>query len=161
MIEIRQFQQADLDQVLTICIDAFTPIHESFRQILGSEIFFRVYPDWKESNKAYIRSLCEDDRDNVLVATTSQSEQVVGFVHYSVNPERCTSEIGINAVAPELQGKGIGAKMYEHVLRLMAENDVKVVEVSTGGDASHTAARRSYEKLGFVPLPYVRYYKTL
>jgi RimJ/RimL family protein N-acetyltransferase len=38
---------------------------------------------------------------------------------------------------------------------------VGLAVVGTGGDPGHAAARRVYEKLGFVGLPLVRYYARL
>jgi hypothetical protein len=38
---------------------------------------------------------------------------------------------------------------------------MKVAMVETGGDPGHTAARRTYEKAGYVLLPIVRYFKNL
>jgi hypothetical protein len=43
----------------------------------------------------------------------------------------------------------------------MREGGMKVVEVGTGGDEGHAAARRTYEKAGFTGLPLVRYYQKL
>ena len=69
MPTIRPYLDSDWDAVLEICVLAFTPVHESFERLLGTELFSLVYPDWKTSNKDYLRSLTNSDaRDRFLVA---------------------------------------------------------------------------------------------
>jgi GNAT superfamily N-acetyltransferase len=123
-------------------------------------VFNLVYPDWKTSNQDYVRSLCEgEEKGDVLVV--KKDGALIGFISYFLKPEKKGGEIGINAVHPEYQKRGIGTAMYEHVLKRMEEEGIELVEVGTGGDPSHRAARRAYEKCGFVSLPLVRYYKSL
>ena len=38
---------------------------------------------------------------------------------------------------------------------------VELAVAATGGDPGHAPARALYERLGFTPLPLVRYYRTL
>jgi ribosomal protein S18 acetylase RimI-like enzyme len=161
-VRLRKYAARDRAALLDLAIAAFTPIHESFRSILGPELFRAVYPDWKASQTAYLQQLLDgDDAGNVWVAEDVGSAELVGFVHYSINTAAGSGEIGINAVAPHRQGVGIGTAMYNHVLGLMGEQGLKLVHVSTGGDDSHFAARRAYEKAGFRPLPLTRFYKRL
>jgi GNAT superfamily N-acetyltransferase len=161
-VRLRKYAPGDRAALLDMAIAAFTPIHESFRSILGPALFRAVYPDWKASQTGYLEQLLDgDEARTVWVAEDAESAELVGFVHYSINATAHTGEIGINAVAPHRQGAGIGTAMYEHVLGLMGEHGVKLVHVATGGDASHLAARRAYEKVGFRPLPLTRLYKRL
>ena len=123
-------------------------------------MFKLVYPDWKTSNQVYVRALCQgEDRDKVLVV--EEDGLVIGFISYFLKLEKKSGEIGINAVHPEFQNRGVGTMMYEHVLGRMEEQGIEIVEVGTGGDPSHIAARRAYEKCGFAALPLVRFYKAL
>jgi GNAT superfamily N-acetyltransferase len=159
---IRRYAPGDRAMVLDLAIAAFTPIHESFRSILGPELFSAVYPEWKSSQTGYLAQLLDgDDARNVWIAEHGGSGELVGFIHYTVDEAARSGEIGINAVAPEQQGAGIGSAMYRHVLGLMGEQGVTLVQVSTGGDDSHVAARRAYEKVGFRPLPLTRLYRRL
>ena len=158
--KIRRFEKEDLETILEISIFAFTPIHESFEKILGSKIFKFVHPDWKNSQLEYIRSLCiGEDKENFLV--TEEDKNVIGFLSFFMDTKKKSGELGINAVHPEHQNKGIGKSMYEYAISIMKENGVELVEVSTGGDPSHAPACNAYEKCGFTPFPLVRYYKTL
>ena len=161
-VRLRKYGSGDRSAILDVATAAFTPIYESIRSILGPELFRAVYPDWKASQTAYLESLLDgNEARNVWVAEDLGSAELVGFVHYSIDTVAGSGEIGINAVAPHRQGAGIGTAMYNHVLGLMREDGVTLVHVSTGGDDSHRAARRAYEKAGFRPLPLTRLYRRL
>ncbi|MBV9267378.1 MAG: GNAT family N-acetyltransferase [Acidobacteriaceae bacterium] len=160
MPKIRSYSEADWGAVLEICLLAFTPIHQSFERCLGTELFTLIYPDWKASNEKYLRALIESgERERLLVA--EENGAVVAFIHYQLNSEKQCGEIGLNAVHPAHQGKGIGSSMYSHVLDLMRRQGMNYVQVGTGGDPSHVPARRAYEKVGFVPLAVVNYFRDL
>jgi predicted kinase/GNAT superfamily N-acetyltransferase len=157
---IRPYLDSDWDAVLEICILAFTPVHESFERLLGTDLFALVYPDWKASNKDYLSSLVNsDERGRFLVA--EQDGSAVGFIHYEVDSTKQRGTLGINAVYPAHQSKGIGSLMYGHVLQIMRAQGMKYVRVDTGGDLSHAPARRAYEKARFLPIPVVHYFRTL
>ena len=159
-MRIRQFRDEDFDAVLKITLLAFAPIHESFHNILGDQIFNIVYPDWRESYRQYLKSLTRSqDKENFLVA--EENDLVIGYIVYSMNADKKFGELGLNAVHPDHQNKGVGFQMYESVLTRMKEQGIALVEVSTGGYFSHAPARRAYEKCGFTPLPLVRYYKAV
>jgi ribosomal protein S18 acetylase RimI-like enzyme len=158
-MRIRPYIEKDWQSVLEICLLAFAPIHESFEALLGSELFRLVYPDWKASHEKYLRSLTDTDKDELFVA--EENGVVAGFIHYEVSPDGLSGKIGLNAVNPAHQRKSVGTLMYDHVLDIMRATGMKYAQVGTGGDTSHISARRAYEKLGFVPLPLVQYYKKL
>jgi GNAT superfamily N-acetyltransferase len=75
--------------------------------------------------------------------------------------KNASGEIGLNAVHPDCQRRGIASRMYVRVSEILRANGIKFVQVGTGGDEAHTPAHRAYEKCGFVPIPLVRYYKKL
>ena len=157
---IRPYADSDWEAVLEICLLSFTPVHESFKRLLGAELFALVYPDWETSNKDYLRSLSKSgERERPLVAEENGS--VVGFIHYEVDSEKQRGNLGLNAVQPAHQGKGIGSRMYGHVLDMMRAQGMKYVTADTGGDPSHAPARRTYEKVGFLPIPVVHFFKSL
>ncbi len=55
----------------------------------------------------------------------------------------------------------MGAALCEHAFAQMRMLGAEVVEIGTGGDSFHAPARALYERLGFVPLPVVAYYRQL
>ena len=159
-LAIRGYTSTDWQAVRDICLEAFTPIHDGFARVLGTELFSLVYPDWKASNESYLRSLCEtDERQRVLVAELDGA--VVGFIHYEFRREKASGKLGLNAVDPSHQGSGIAAQMYARVFEILRAEGIKFAQVGTGGDEAHIPARRAYEKSGFTPIPVVHYFKKL
>jgi GNAT superfamily N-acetyltransferase len=77
------------------------------------------------------------------------------------HPERSMGEISMLAVDPDHQGGGIGTALTEFALDRLKDAGMKVAMVETGGDPGHAAARRTYEKAGYVLLPIARYFKNL
>ncbi|HEX4046087.1 MAG TPA: GNAT family N-acetyltransferase [Gammaproteobacteria bacterium] len=159
-IIIRLFNDADLESVLELSQKAFMPVYESFRKVLGDAIYQLVYPNWIFSQGQYIKLICNgEDKKNIFVV--EEKSKIIGYISFFMNIVKKSGEIGINAVHPNHQKRGIGKMMYEHVLGVMKSNGIKLVEVSTGGDPAHLAARCAYEKCDFIPLPLVKYYKAL
>ena len=86
----------------------------------------------------------------------------VGFVaveHH--HPERDMGEITMLAVDPDHHGAGIGTALTLFALDRLKDAGMTVAMVETGGDPGHAAARRTYEKAGYVLLPIARYFKNL
>jgi len=88
------------------------------------------------------------DASKALYVVESQRE-VVGFVAVLLDRDSHVGEIGLNAVDPAHASRGFGSAMYEFALTRMREAGMQVATVATGGDPSHAAARRTYEKVGF------------
>jgi ribosomal protein S18 acetylase RimI-like enzyme len=65
------------------------------------------------------------------------------------------------AVDPDHKDGGMGTALTEFALERLKDDGMKVAMVETGGDPGHAAARRTYEKAGFVLLPIARYFKNL
>ena len=70
-------------------------------------------------------------------------------------------EISMLAVDPDYQGGGLGTVLTEFALDRLKDAGMTVATVETGGDPGHAAARRTYEKAGYVLLPIARYFKNL
>jgi GNAT superfamily N-acetyltransferase len=157
---IRNYIDRDWEAVRVVCLLAFTPVHESFERMLGTELFALVYPDWRKSQVEYLHSLTGGGKRKRL-HVAEENGLVVGFIHFEVEGKEQSGRIGLNAVHPAHQGKGIGALMYSQVLDRMRSQGIKYARVDTGGDASHAPARHAYETLGFIPLPVVHYFKSL
>lgn len=158
---LRPFQPADLPAMQEVRRAAFAPVFQSFRDIVGEQIHAIALADSDREQAELLKSLCQpDSAHHVLVAVTE--DRIVGFVSYSLDPDKRIGEIGLNAVHPDHAGQGIGTAMYEFVLARMKESGMAVATVGTGGDASHAPARRAYGKAGFGPaIPSVFLYKRL
>jgi len=161
MRSIRAFQSDDLPVIQSIRNRAYQPIYDSFRHLVGEDVFRLEFSDWDQAQGDYLESICaENSGKEIYVATVDDA--VVGFIGLSMNQASGRGEVDLNAVDPVHQGDGIGEFMYQFVIRRMQSAGMKVVKVSTGCDSSHAPARRAYEKAGFnVFIPSIRMYRKL
>jgi GNAT superfamily N-acetyltransferase len=158
---IRPFERADCHRVLEICVAAFTPIHQGLEETLGSTIFNARYHDWKQQYADYLAKI-SDTGPAVRVYVVEEEGAPVAFVFTILDANRQIGEIGLNAVAPERQGQGIGKEMYEFALEDLKKRGAKVAYPGTGGDPAHAPARAAYQKVGFDrAIPGVYFFKTL
>lgn len=158
---VRRFESADRDAIQTIRQRAFRPVFESFRQLLGNEIFHAQYDDADASQASYLDSICRSESGKEVYVLLA-SGLVIGFIGLSAELDRKKGEIDLNAVAPEYQGRGGGQLMYAFALRRLKALGVSVVRVSTGNDASHMAAREAYQRVGFeAAIPSVTLYQLI
>lgn len=146
--EFRLARPEDEPRLQAIRRAAFAPIFESFRALLGDEIYDLAQRRSDEAQEGLLSSLMTPDPSKSLYVALFAGK-IVGFVAVLLDHETLLGEIGLNAVDPTRAGRGIGAAMYEFALGLMKQAGMKVATVSTGGDPSHTPARRAYEKAGF------------
>jgi ribosomal protein S18 acetylase RimI-like enzyme len=159
-LQIRPVAEADIEAVVQIALLAWEPIFTSFAQILGSEIYSRIYPDWRTLQRTGIEAICHEG-GNTLVWVAELDGRVVGLIACKLNLDDKTGEVEYLAVHPDYQNRGIGTQLNTFTLDRMKERGMKIAVLGTGGDPSHAPARRSYEKAGYTALPLVRYYKDL
>jgi ribosomal protein S18 acetylase RimI-like enzyme len=161
MTSIRAFKSDDLPILQAIRTRAFQPIHDSFRALLGEEVFRFEFSDWDQAQGDYLRSICaKNSGREIYVATVN--EAVTGFIGIAMDQACRRGEIDLNAVDPEYQGQGIGELMYTFAIRRMKSAGMKVVKVSTGDDSSHAPARKAYKKAGFhLFIPSITMYQKL
>lgn len=158
---IRPFDKLDADAVVGLSLRAWAPAYASLERVLGSEIFRRQHPDWREDQRRAVEAVLAVKKGNVWVAEAGAGT-VVGFVAVELHhPERDMGEISILGVDPDHQGVGIGTALTEFALERLKDAGMRVAMVETGGDPGHAAARRTYEKAGYVHLPIARYFKNL
>ena len=97
---------------------------------------------------------------HVWVAETERG--VVGFVAARVfDPERFVGEIVMLAVDPDDQHQDVGSALTEFATAWLHTSGMRVAMIGTGGDGGHAPARRVYERVGYTPIPMVRYFKAL
>ncbi len=157
---IRPFDDRDADAVVDLSLRAWAPAFASLERALGPEIFGRQHPDWREDQRRAVEEVCAAKKGLVWVAEVDGT--AVGFVAVELHhPERSMGEISMLAVDPDHQGRGIGTALTEFALDRLKDAGMTVAMVETGGDPGHAAARRTYEKAGYVHLPIARYFKNL
>ncbi|RKH45999.1 GNAT family N-acetyltransferase [Corallococcus sicarius] len=147
-IRIRPVQDSDGLALEDIRRAAFEPVFASFRALLGDELYELAQAKEDAGQADMLRGLVAPGSGwEVFVAELNA--KVIGFVAVKVNAETLIGEIGLNAVHPAHAGHGTGTALYMHALGHMKRAGARVATVATGGDASHAAARRAYEKAGF------------
>ena len=157
---IRPLDERDAAALVALSLRAWAPVFASLERVLGSEIFGRLHPDWREDQLRAVEDVCTAKRERVWVAEVDGT--AIGFVATEIfDPERSMGEISMLAVDPDHQGGGIGTALTEFALDRLKDAGMKVAVVETGGDPGHAAARRTYEKAGHVLLPIARYFKEL
>lgn len=157
---IRPFEPRDAEAVVDLSLRAWAPVFASLEQVLGSEIFRRLHPDWREDQRRAVEDVLAAKKGRVWVAELGAS--AVGFVAVEIyDARRSMGEISMLAVDPDYQGGGIGTALTGFALDRLKDAGMRVAMVETGGDPGHAAARRTYEKAGYVLLPIARYFKNL
>ena len=159
-MRIRPFEDRDAEAVIDFSLRAWAPVFASLEQVLGSEIFRRMHPDWREDQRRAVEEVLAAKKGRVWVAELDGA--AVGFVAIELHhPEHNMGEISMLAVDPDRQNGGTGTAMTEFAIERLEEAGMKIAMVETGGDPGHAASRRTYEKAGFVLLPIARYFKNL
>ena len=159
-IQIRPLSHDDMGDVVRLSLLAWSPVFGSFEQVLGSEIYPIVYPDWRRQQAEVVERICGSaEKTTVWIAEVDRT--VVGFIAYSLDIENKTGEVELLAVHPDYQNRGIGTDLNNFALEKLKQSGMRLAVVGTGGDPGHAPARRSYEKAGYTALPLFRYYKEL
>ncbi|MDX2265794.1 MAG: GNAT family N-acetyltransferase [Hyphomicrobiales bacterium] len=158
---IRRFQPADLDALQRIRARAFAPIFASFRRIVGDDIAAFAFAEAERDQARLLHDICRPGAAHQVFVAEAQGS-VIGFVSLSLDASRATGEIGLNAVDPDLAGRGVGAQLYDMAIQTMQAAGMNVAVVGAGADASHAPALRAYEKAGFkAGIPSFWLYRTL
>ena len=153
-VEIRQYEESDLEAIVEFSLRAWQPVFESLRQVLGDAIFMRLHqPDWTAVQAEAVRSSCTSDERTVFVAVADGLP--VGFAAVA------SRVVDIIAVDPEYQRRGIARQLMDRAAEHMRAQGMDIAAVATGGDPGHGPARALYEALGYTALPGVRYLRLL
>ena len=157
---LRTVKPKDFPRLLDITITAFTPIHESFRSMMGEALYALNWTNWQQVHEDYLKTITEGEAaKNFLVGEIDGV--IVGYTHYTCHKKELKGEIGLNAIHPDYQGRGLSQIFYQEAEKQMKAAGMKQIVVGTGGDPAHLPARKSYEKAGFKALPHVTYFKVL
>ena len=161
---LRRASDVDLPRVDEIAIICYTPIFESYVEMLGEECYevVRHNPEltWEERKTGQVHRLYDDHPEWVWVL--EEDGEVFGFVTFHLFPEQSYGHIDNNGVHPDRAGQGWGKFMFQHVLDYFREQGLRYAHVDTGLDAAHIPARRAYEAVGFDrQIPSVEYWQDL
>jgi len=100
---IRPYEDRDAGAVIDFSLRAWAPVFVSLEQVLGSAIFRRLHPDWREDQRRVVEDVCAGKHGRVWVAEADGA--AIGFVAIDVfDPKRSMGEITMLAVDPDHQG---------------------------------------------------------
>jgi GNAT superfamily N-acetyltransferase len=157
---IRPLEGRDTTAVVELSLRAWAPVFASLERVLGSAVFRRMHPDWREDQQRAVEEVCASQETRVWVAEVNG--ETVGFVATGVyDSELSMGEITMLAVDPDHQTGGLGTALTEFALDGLKDAGMRIAMVETGGDPGHAPARRTYERAGFTLLPVARYFKNL
>lgn len=158
---IRAYAPTDLSALHAIRAAAFAPVFASFRSIVGPDIAALGLATAEQEQGDLFDAIAKPDSGHAI-AVAEINGATTGFVSWKTDAATKIGEITLNAVHPAHGGKGIGTALYEHALAALKSAGMQLATVGTGGDPSHAAARRAYEKAGFsVYIPSIYMYRKL
>ena len=140
--------EGDLDRIGEIIRQVWEPIFALHEDNMGEDLFSVVCSNSDRIKASVGRHLAQNP-DWIVVVESSATGEVIAFIQFLLGGEKGVGIVGLNAVAPEVQGQGIGTMMYSFVLNRFREEGLKYAQVRTGLNDGQAAARRAYEKAGF------------
>ena len=112
MTQIREYRPADVQAVVDLSLRAWTPVFASLERILGWELFTRLHGEWRGFQETAVRRELADGAVHAWVAEAGPG--VIGFVTAALrDPQRGLGEIGMLAVDPGAQDRGVGTALTE------------------------------------------------
>ena len=158
---IRPLTEDDVPVVVALSLRAWAPVFASLEGELGRAVFGAIYPDWRADQAAAVAAVCRDPENRAWVAVDGAGP--VGFAAVGFLDEGAArvGELHMIAVDPAHQRAGVGTALARHAVAHIEAQGADLAVIATGGDPGHAPARALYERLGFTPLPQVRYYRHL
>jgi len=163
-VVLRPASAADMALIDQITIICYTPIAESYIEMLGRACYEVVKHDpeltWQERKTGQVHRLFEQHPEWLWVL--DKEGLVFGFIMFYLIPEQGYGHIDNNGVHPDYARQGWGKFMVQHVLDHFRRQGLRYAHVDTGLDPAHVPARRTYEAVGFDrQVPTVEYWQDL
>ena len=142
---IRPYRETDLSDVVRLSLRAWAPVHSSLRDVMGDEIFKRLYgDDWRRRQQRDVEAALADKGAQIWAAEMNGT--VVGFAVAVLKVDDGMGEIYMVAVDPDFQNQGLGTRLTDVATEWIRDSGLSLAFISTGGDIGHAPARRAYEK---------------
>jgi ribosomal protein S18 acetylase RimI-like enzyme len=151
-------QDGDVEAIVALSLRAWEPVFASIHETVGERIFNYFYgDDWRTHQAKDVRRAC-----SAYPVTVAEGDgRVVGFTAVDLKDDSVEGEIYMVAVDTGAQGAGVGTQLTLAAVEQLREAGKRAVVVGTGGDPGHAAARATYHKAGFTPLPSEFFYLLL
>jgi GNAT superfamily N-acetyltransferase len=160
-VTIRAGTIDDFDALDIVRSAAFAPVFASFRSLVGTTIASVAFRDAEGEQQAHLRELLAPGEGRIMLVA-ERDGVACGFCAVTWQAKTGVGEIGLNAVHPTAQGRGVGQRLYEAAIDRMRAEGMRVATVGTGGDDSHASARTAYRKAGFsAAVPSLHLYRVL
>ena len=85
-LHIRPFSPDDMEEVVQLSLEAWTPVYHSFEQVLGPTISSLLFPDWKKTQRAIVEKICRE-HEKTLVWVAEAHGMMTGFIAYTLNSQ--------------------------------------------------------------------------
>ena len=160
-MNIRPFTDSDLTTLIDLTIETFRPFYEDYvHPLLGDAVFRHQHGQWEQDYREELPTL-HDPAAGRRIAVAEVNGLIAGYVSWKTGLKPDHGEICILAVSPTYRRNQVGRGLCEYAIVEMKADGVKVVEIGTGDDAFHAAARGLYERLGFTKIPIAGYLKSV
>ena len=158
-MNIREFSATDLPTVVDLTIETFRPFYEGYvRSLLGDEMFALQHGNWEQDYRDDVPTL-HSPAAGSFVAVGESDGRIAGFVSWRIKDKPDHGQIYLLAVEQSRRRQTLGHQLCTHAIDEMKQVGVEVVEIGTGDDPFHAAARALYEGLGFTKIPIAGYLK--
>jgi ribosomal protein S18 acetylase RimI-like enzyme len=148
---LRHARDDDLPRVDEIIIECYTPIHDSYVDIVGEDVYrgLRRNPDqdWRIEKTERIKKTYHEHPGCMWVLEDAGT--VFGFVTFRLYPEQSRLWIEENGVTAERRGQGWATFMLRHVLDHARRLGIRFASVEVDLDDVHIPATRAYQAAGF------------
>src|SRR5687768_14109434 len=114
---IREYRTGDMDRVLALSIDAWTPGFDSIRELLGDEMFRLQHgDDWREYQRASVARTLEHAKQTWVAEVDGV---VAGFASVNLLEHEPIGEIVMIAVDPAFQRSGLSTQLLDSAERFL------------------------------------------
>jgi ribosomal protein S18 acetylase RimI-like enzyme len=148
---LRQATDDDLPRVDEITIECYTPIYDSYMDIVGEDVYRGIRrnrdQDWRTEKTARIRKAYHEHPGCMWVL--EDAGRIFAFVTFRLFPEQSRLWIEENGVIPERRGQGWATFMLRHLLSHARRLGIRFASVEVDLDDVHLPARRAYQAVGF------------
>ena len=77
-VQIRPLDAGEIEDVVRLSLLAWAPVFRSFQEVLGPQLYARLYPDWTVSQAANVERACTGWYDYRALTTLGREWRVWG-----------------------------------------------------------------------------------